>query len=49
MCTDIVKMCFGIANGQILTVFDSYLPLMAGYYCFMLFFFIFVFVEHLVG
>ena len=26
MCTDIVKVCFGIANGQISSIFDSYLP-----------------------
>ena len=26
MCIDIMEICFGIANGQILSVFDSYLP-----------------------
>ena len=26
MCIDIVEVWFGIANGQILSIFDSYLP-----------------------
>ena len=26
MCIDIVEIWFGIANGQILSIFDSYLP-----------------------
>ena len=26
MCIDIVEICFGIANGQISSIFDSYLP-----------------------
>ena len=26
MCIDIMEICFGIANGQILSIFDSYLP-----------------------
>ena len=26
MCIDIVEICFGIANGQISSVIDSYLP-----------------------
>ena len=27
ICIDIVEMWFGIANGQILSIFDSYLPI----------------------
>ena len=26
MCIDIVEICFGIANGQITSLFDRYLP-----------------------
>ena len=35
MCIDIVEICFGIANGQILSVFDkSYLPVTHPYFRF---------------
>ena len=27
MCIDTVEICFGIANGQISQIFDSYLPI----------------------
>ena len=32
MCIDIVDICFGIAHGQILSIFDSYLPAIHPYF-----------------
>ena len=34
MCIDIVEIWFGIANGQISSIFDSYLPETRSYFCF---------------
>ena len=34
MCIDIVEIWFGIANGQISSIFDSYLPMTFPYFCF---------------
>ena len=34
ICIDIVKIWFGIANGQILSILDSYLPATHPYFCF---------------
>ena len=34
MCTDIVKIWFGIADGRILSIFDSYLPVTCVYFHF---------------
>ena len=34
MCFDILKIWFGIANGKILSIFDSYLPATHPYFCF---------------
>ena len=34
MCIDIVETCFGIANGQIMSTFDSYLPATHAYFRF---------------
>ena len=34
MCIDIVEVWFRIANGIILSVFDSYLPVTHQYFCF---------------
>ena len=39
MCIDIVELCFRFANGQISSIFDSYLTTSRGYYRFTLFFF----------
>ena len=33
-CIGIVEILFGIANGQILSIFDSYLPATHPYICF---------------
>ena len=32
MCIDLVEICFGIANGQISSIFDSYLPAIRLYF-----------------
>ena len=34
VCIDIVEICFGIANGQISSIFDSYLPSTHPYFSF---------------
>ena len=34
MCIDILDICFGIANGQISSIFDSYLPAIHPYFTF---------------
>ena len=46
MCIDIVAICFGTANGQILSCFtelSAHHMTVAGYYHFMFFFFFFFF------
>ena len=35
MFIDIVEIGFRIANGQILSIFDSYLPMTHQYFCFL--------------
>ena len=34
MCIDIVEICFGIADGHISSIFDSYLPMTRPYFNF---------------
>ena len=34
MCIDMVDICFGIANGRISSIFDSYLPSIHLYFSF---------------
>ena len=34
LCFEIVEIWFGIANGQIASIFDSYLPVTCPYFCF---------------
>ena len=36
ICIDIVEIWFGIANGQISSIFDSYLPETCPYFCFQM-------------
>ena len=43
MCIDIMEIWFEICNGQVLLIFDSYLPTndnggLVGYYCFTVLF-----------